>query len=84
MTEDHTYIWTYGTGYVYLTSIMDLFSRKIIAWTLTYNMEVSCVVETVEKAKSARSTIATLVIHSDYAEDNTMPKTSKVCMKHAA
>lgn len=62
---DITYIWTYETGYVYLTSIMDLFSRKIIAWTLTDNMEVSCVVETVEKAKSARSTIEPLVIHSD-------------------
>ncbi|WP_420360692.1 hypothetical protein [Blautia luti] len=22
-------------GFVYLTSVMDLFSRKIIAWTLT-------------------------------------------------
>jgi len=28
--SDITYIWTY-TGFVYLTSIMDLFSRKIIA-----------------------------------------------------
>ena len=29
--SDITYIWTY-TGFVYLTSIMDLYSRKIIAW----------------------------------------------------
>lgn len=31
---DITYIWTID-GFVYLTSIMDLFSRKIIAWTLS-------------------------------------------------
>ena len=28
---DITYIWTYE-GFVYLTSIMDLYSRKIISW----------------------------------------------------
>ena len=31
--SDITYIWTID-GFVYLTSMMDLFSRKIIAWTL--------------------------------------------------
>lgn len=30
---DITYIWTYE-GFVYLTSIMDLYSRKIISWVL--------------------------------------------------
>lgn len=62
---DITYIWTYETGYVYLTSIMDLYSRKIIAWTVTDNMDVSCVVKTVRKAKAVRSTVEPLVIHSD-------------------
>lgn len=28
---DITYIWTYE-GFVYLTSVMDLYSRKIISW----------------------------------------------------
>ena len=40
--SDITYIWT-KEGFVYLTSIMDLFSRKIIAWTLSKTMQVSCV-----------------------------------------
>jgi len=31
---DITYIWT-TEGFVYLTSIMDLYSRKIIAWRVT-------------------------------------------------
>lgn len=62
---DITYIWTYETGYIYLTSIMDLYSRKIIAWTLTETMEVSCVVDTVNKAKAARPIDQPLVIHSD-------------------
>ena len=61
---DITYIWTCD-GFAYLTSIMDLFSRKIIAWTLSDNMEVSCVLDTVNKAKARRNTDQPLILHSD-------------------
>lgn len=61
---DITYIWTFD-GFVYLTSIMDLYSRKIIAWTLSTTMEVSCVIDTVNKAKARRDTDLPLIIHSD-------------------
>ncbi|TYC85525.1 IS3 family transposase [Acetobacterium wieringae] len=62
--SDITYIWTMD-GFFYLTSIMDLYSRKIIAWTLSKTMEVSCVIDTVNKAKSRRNLDAPLIIHSD-------------------
>ena len=61
---DITYIWTFE-GFVYLTSIMDLYSRKIIAWTFSKNMEVSCVIDTIKKAKAARNGINPKIIHSD-------------------
>lgn len=61
---DITYIWTLD-GFVYLTSIMDLFARKIIAWTLSTTMEVSCVIDTINQAKSRRNTSLPLIIHSD-------------------
>ena len=61
---DITYIWTYD-GFIYLTSIMDLFSRKIIAWTLSQTMEVSCVIETINKATARRKTDLPLILHSD-------------------
>ena len=61
---DITYIWTQD-GFVYLNCIMDLFSRKIIAWTLSDNMEVSSVIETINKAKAYRNTDQPLIIHSD-------------------
>ena len=38
--SDIKYIWT-TEGFVYLTSIMNLFYRKIIVWTLSKTMEVS-------------------------------------------
>ena len=61
---DITYIWT-QSGFVYLNCVMDLFSRKIIAWTLADTMEVSTVVETINKAKARRNIDVPLIIHSD-------------------
>lgn len=61
---DITYLWT-DAGFVYLTSIMDLYSRKIIAWTLSETLEVSCVIDTINKAKKNRRFINPVIIHSD-------------------
>lgn len=62
--SDITYIWTWE-GFVYLTSIMDLFSRKIISWVLSRTLEAEHVVKAVEKAKKVRDISHPLVFHSD-------------------
>ncbi len=62
--SDITYIWTYE-GFVYLTSIMDLYSRKIIAWVLSDTLEAKWVVEAVEKAKAARDAGRPRILHTD-------------------
>lgn len=40
-------------------------ARKIIAWTLADTMEVSTVIETINKAKACCNTDLPLIIHSD-------------------
>lgn len=62
--SDITYIWT-CEGFVYLTSIMDLYSRKIIAWELSDTLEAKYVVKAVEKAKERRKVKKPLVLHTD-------------------
>ena len=62
--SDITYIWTIN-GFVYLTSIMDLYSRKIITWTLSNTLEVSCVIETINKSKTRQKIEEPLIMHSD-------------------
>ncbi|WP_330410847.1 IS3 family transposase [Lachnotalea glycerini] len=62
--SDITYIWTYS-GFVYLTSIMDLFSRKIIAWVLSDTLEAKHVVDAIEKAKKKRHVNKPKVMHAD-------------------
>lgn len=61
---DITYIWTYE-GFVYLTNIMDLYSRKIISWVLSDTLETKWVVEAVNKAKRVRNVNKPLIMHSD-------------------
>ena len=62
--SDITYIHT-EQGFVYLTSIMDLFSRKIIAWRLSETLEAKWVVECIQEAKKSRRITQPLVCHSD-------------------
>ena len=61
---DITYVWT-NDGFVYLNCVMDLFARKIIAWTLADTMEVYTVIKTIEKDKAIRNTDLPLIIHTD-------------------
>ena len=47
------------------TWVMDLYSRKIIAWVLSQSLEAIHVVECVNKAKQMRNVTSPLVFHSD-------------------
>lgn len=84
--SDITYIWTYE-GFVYLTSIMDLYSRKIIAWTLSNTLEARWVIETVNKAKKARNVSAPLILHSDrgiqYVSTEYIKATIGICRSYS-
>ena len=60
---DITYIWTMN-GFVYLTCIMELFSRKIIAWDLSDSLDTKNVVDALENAIKKRG-VKPKVIHTD-------------------
>lgn len=71
---DITYIWIYDEGFVYLTSVMDLYSRKIISWVLTKTMEANEVLKCIEKAKERRNVKNSLVVQSDRGVQYTSSK----------
>ena len=62
--SDITYIST-EQGFCYLTSIMDLFSRRIISWRLSTTLEAKWVVLCIEEAKAKRRGAKPLIMHSD-------------------
>lgn len=60
---DTTYILT-KEGFVYLTSIMDLFSRRIISWDLSTTLETTNIISLINKVKATRKSNPK-IIHSD-------------------
>ena len=61
---DITYINTIS-GFVYLASVMDLFSRKIIGWHISDSLSTSVVIKAIQKAKLNRHIEKAVIIHSD-------------------
>ena len=61
---DITYLTT-PDGWVYLASIMDLFSRRIVGWAMDVNMEVGLTLCALQRAVKARNPPPGLVHHSD-------------------
>ena len=64
-TTDITYIKTREDGFFYLSSIIDLFSRKVIAWNVGHNMKKELVIETLNNAFKNRNYPINVIIHSD-------------------
>jgi putative transposase len=62
--SDITYIWT-RQGWMYLAVILDLFSRKVVGWSLAERMTASLVCEALDAAMSQRKPGPGLVFHSD-------------------
>jgi putative transposase len=61
---DITYIWTIE-GWLYLASVMDLFSRKIVGWNLGSTMRKELIIEALKRAMTSRQPGDDLIHHSD-------------------
>jgi len=61
---DITYIHT-AEGWLYLATVIDLFSRKVVGWSMDDNMRVSLVNDALEMAIKRRNPPLGLVWHTD-------------------
>jgi putative transposase len=61
---DITYIWT-KEGWLYLATIMDLFSRRIIGWQMSHRMTKELVITALKRAIIAQPPTPGLIHHSD-------------------
>lgn len=70
-STDITYIHTVEQGWVYLSTIMDRYSKKIIAWEISERMTTDLVMRTLQKAIDGRGTPIDLILHSDQGSQYT-------------
>jgi len=68
--SDITYIDT-AEGWLYLASVLDLFSRRVVGWAMDEHMEASLVQQAWNMAVAQRSPSADLLHHSDQGKQYT-------------
>jgi len=61
---DITYIWT-QEGWLYLAVVIDLFSRKVVGWSMGSRMKAQLVCDALQMAIWQRKPKSGLIVHSD-------------------
>jgi len=61
---DITYLWT-NEGWLYLAVVIDLYSRKVVGWSMGSRMKAQLVCDALMMAIWLRRPNAGLVVHSD-------------------
>ena len=61
---DITYLWT-QEGWLYLAVVIDLYSRKVVGWSMDSRMKAQLVCDALSMAIWQRRPAAGLVVHSD-------------------
>jgi len=79
--SDITYIWT-REGWLYLATILDLCSRKIVGWSLWERLTRQLVIDAFNQAAGRRGSINGLIFHSDRGSQYASKDFRKLLNKH--
>lgn len=75
---DFTYIWT-AEGWLYVAVVLDLYSRRIVGWSMQSSMTSQLVADALMMAVWRRGRPRELLHHSDQGRASTPAGTSSVC-----
>jgi len=67
---DFTYLWT-AEGWLYVAVVMDLFSRRIVGWSMSSQMTAQLVIDALMMAIWRRGSVQALLHHSDQGSQYT-------------
>jgi transposase InsO family protein len=79
VTDITTYIYTINNGWCYLSSIIDLYTRKVIAYVVDKSMTVDLVKKTLKKAVLAYKPKEGIILHSDRGSQYTSNDFKEYC-----
>ena len=63
-TSDITYVWT-EEGWLYLAVVLDVFSRKIVGWSMNKSLDKTIVLKSLRRAALNRQILEKSIFHSD-------------------
>src|SRR5436190_5943947 len=61
---DFTYVWT-AEGWLYVAAVVDLFSRRVVGWSMSAAMTAQLVTDALVRAIWRRGEPEALLLHSD-------------------
>ncbi|SEE83334.1 Transposase InsO and inactivated derivatives [Streptomyces sp. Ag109_O5-10] len=79
---DITYI-AVGTSWLYLATVIDICSRKVVGWSIADHMRTSLVTDAIEMAVATRGgRVHGVVFHTDRGAQYGVAAFAKVCRRH--
>jgi putative transposase len=79
--SDITYIWTWE-GWLYLTTVIDLASRRVVGWSMADHMRTELVADALRMAIAARHPAPGLIFHSDRGTQYTSAEFTGLLAEH--
>jgi transposase InsO family protein len=79
--SDITYIWTWE-GWLYLTTVIDLASRRVVGWSMADHMRTELVADALRMAIAARHPAPGLIFHSDRGTQYTSAEFTALLGEH--
>ena len=78
---DFTYIWT-AEGWLYVAAVIDLFSRRVVGWSMQANMTAQLVADALVMAVWRRGKPDALLHHSDQGSQYTSEPFQRLMAEH--
>lgn len=79
--SDITYLWT-QEGWLYLAVVIDLFSRRVVGWSMSSRMKASLVTDALRMAIWQRRPKPGLIVHSDRGSQYASKAYRRLLAKH--
>ncbi len=78
---DFTYIWT-AEGWLYVAAVIDLFSRRVVGWSMSASMTAELVTDALVMAIWRRGKPDALIHHSDRGSQHTSDQFQRLMTEH--
>lgn len=78
---DFTYLWT-AEGWLYVATVMDLFSRRIVGWSMSSQMTSQLVADALLMAIWRRGPVKALLHHSDQGSQYSSEQFQRLLKEH--
>src|SRR3984893_10081269 len=80
---DFTYVWT-AEGWLYVAAVVDLFSPRVVGWSMSAGMTAQLVTDALMMAIWRRGKLDALLHHSDRGSQYTREQVQKLTADHCA